>query len=576
MASELPDRSLVMTRPLKLIELAPLIISSLLILSLFPLIYSLSHSSITLIDWVILPHSSLLSFTLIIDVTRTIFLSTVLLISSCVLFFSQSYMASDNSPARFTILVLLFVASMISLLLSPHGITLLLGWDGLGITSFLLIVFYQNPKSLAAGIITIIINRIGDVIILISISLILGAGHWNLIIPWIDNFHLPLTFLIITAAITKRAQIPFSRWLPAAMAAPTPVSALVHSSTLVTAGVYILIRFYPTLSHSNIFNFFLLLIATLTTLIARIAATREFDLKKIIALSTLSQLGIIILRLALKIPFLALFHLISHALFKALLFICAGTIIHLNNHNQDIRQLGSSWKTSPLTLIALNIRNLALTAFPFIAGFYSKDAIIEQLISTPTNFLLILLIIIATGLTTLYSIRLSYYTLWYHVGHQPIITLTEKNNTLLPSILPLLFGAILIGAIFTWLYPPQLIPLLPLPYKPAPLILSVCMVFRFIIINYYLYKPQHPILTHLPPTIWFIAPLTPLSSTPALKSRTLILNTMDRGWNKLLTARGTFFIFSYLASHQQNLQKNLINNFLALSFVSILIILYLC
>ena len=182
--------------------------------------------------------------------------------------------------------------------------------------------------------------------------------------------------LVILAAMTKRAQIPFSSWLPAAIAAPTPVSALVHSSSLVTAGVYLLIRFNILLVN-NWLGQFLLLISGLTIFMAGLGANFEFDLKKIIALSTLSQLGLIIRILAIGFYKLAFFHLLTHALFKALLFICAGAIIHNINNTQDIRLIGGLRIHIPLTSSCLNIANLALCGMPFLAGFYSKDIILE-------------------------------------------------------------------------------------------------------------------------------------------------------------------------------------------------------
>ena len=213
------------------------------------------------------------------------------------------------------------------------------------------------------------------------------------------------------AGITKRAQIPFSAWLPAAMAAPTPVSALVHSSTLVTAGVFLFIRFYPTLGACHFFKPTLLFISVLTLLIAGIAANYENDLKKVIALSTLSQLGVIIISLGLGAPYLALFHLYTHALFKALLFLCAGTIIHSRDNNQDLRYAGLISKHLPYTITCMNVANLSLCGAPFLRGFYSKDLILEFSLFTPTNVFIVFLIFLATGLTSAYSFRLSFATL---------------------------------------------------------------------------------------------------------------------------------------------------------------------
>jgi NADH-ubiquinone oxidoreductase chain 5 len=216
---------------------------------------------------------------------------------------------------------------------------------------------------------------------------------------------------IIVAGITKSAQIPFSRWLPAAIAAPTPVSALVHSSTLVTAGVFLLIRFYPFLHTFSIFNPILLIISSLTILIAGTAAIIECDLKKIIALSTLSQLGVIIAAIGINFPILAFFHLLTHALFKALLFICAGSLIHHHHHTQDLRQIGNIFPQMPLTTSCLLTANIALCGIPFITGFYSKDLILEFSLFHPINYTIILIFFIATILTAAYSARIIFISI---------------------------------------------------------------------------------------------------------------------------------------------------------------------
>lgn len=200
--------------------------------------------------------------------------------------------------------------------------------------SYCLVIFYQRSNSYNSGIITIISNRIGDVMIIISVLFLLNFGSFDFMS--LSKTEMILGLFIILAGITKSAQIPFSAWLPAAIAAPTPVSSLVHSSTLVTAGVYLIIRFnYLFLNNLNII--FLLKISLITIIISGINAYLETDFKKIIAFSTLSQLSIIIIITSLNISELAFFHLVIHAIFKSMLFLCAGLIIHFINGNQDIR-----------------------------------------------------------------------------------------------------------------------------------------------------------------------------------------------------------------------------------------------
>jgi NADH-ubiquinone oxidoreductase chain 5 len=230
--------------------------------------------------------------------------------------------------------------------------------------------------------------------------------------------------------------------LPAAIAAPTPVRALVHSSTLVTAGVFLIIRFYPILSRFFIFNLSLLIISTITIFIAGIRAIVETDLKKIIALSTLSQLGVIIARIRLNLPNLAFFHLVTHAIFKALLFVCAGSLIHIHHHRQDLRFIGNIANQLPLTIACLLTANIALCGLPFIAGFYSKDIIIEICLFNQSNIVIIIIFLIATIMTAAYSIRLIVTALISNNIRNPI-QYTSDNT--LSNTYPIIFLAI--GAI---------------------------------------------------------------------------------------------------------------------------------
>jgi NADH-ubiquinone oxidoreductase chain 5 len=252
--------------------------------------------------------------------------------------------------------------------------------------------------------------------------------------------------LMIFAAITKRAQIPFSSWLPAAIAAPTPVSALVHSSTLVTAGVYLLIRFNVLLIDTLEINI-LLLISGLTIFIAGLGANFEFDLKKIIALSTLSQLGLIIRVLCLGLRKLAFFHLLTHALFKALLFICAGAIIHNISNSQDIRDMGILSNYLPFTLVCLNVANLALCGFPFLAGFFSKDLILEIVLISNLNFITFFLFFFSTGLTVRYSLRLFYYCFIFNFFSFSLNIIFDFSFIIQKSMMSLIIFAVIGGAL---------------------------------------------------------------------------------------------------------------------------------
>jgi NADH-ubiquinone oxidoreductase chain 5 len=374
-----------------------------------------------------------------------------------------------------------------ALIISPNLIRILLGWDGLGLVSYALVIYYQNIKSFNAGILTALSNRIGDVIILVSIALIRSTGRFNF--THIDTFTCPfwgITVIFITvAACTKRAQIPFSAWLPAAIAAPTPVSALVHSSTLVTAGVYLMIRFSSPLVALGV-NKPLIIISILTILIAGVGANLETDLKKIIALSTLSQLGLIIIRIGMGAIKLAYFHILSHALFKALLFICAGNIIHCSGDTQDLRRIGGISLQMPLTSVCINTANLALCGAPFMAGFYSKDLVLETLLNLPNPHLPITMAMLATALTVTYSLRLSYYRMSAPASGKSLFNLRDSAHFSCRAIVPLTAFSITGGILLSWLiFPTPNIIFIPaftktliLPTLAAGGILRACILIR--------------------------------------------------------------------------------------------------
>nr|YP_010329409.1 NADH dehydrogenase subunit 5 [Haemaphysalis campanulata]UNO53840.1 NADH dehydrogenase subunit 5 [Haemaphysalis campanulata] len=347
-----------------------------------------------------------LKFYLLFDWISNLFISVVMLISSMVILYSYSYMNHDKNKICFCLIVLMFVFSMILLILMPNMLMIILGWDGLGLVSYCLVIFYQSVNSFNSGMMTIISNRVGDVMIILSLIFLFNFGSLDFLS--LDKIELLFGILIVLAGMTKSAQIPFSAWLPAAMAAPTPVSALVHSSTLVTAGVYLMIRFNFLFSvNSN--SMFLLKMSLITMMMSGINAFFETDLKKIIAFSTLSQLSMMMIIVSLNMYQLAFFHLIMHAIFKSMLFLCAGLIIHFMNGIQDIRMLGNFFKNSPVIMSCMLISILSLMGFPFIGGFYSKDLILEFFFFKIDNFLLLMIFMLSVLFTFLYCVRLLYF-----------------------------------------------------------------------------------------------------------------------------------------------------------------------
>nr|AYQ19113.1 NADH dehydrogenase subunit 5 [Lamiinae sp. 4 ACP-2013] len=398
-------------------------------------------------------NSSMIVMTLFFDWMSLIFMSFVLFISSMVIYYSEEYMYGDLNLNRFILLVVMFVLSMMLLIISPNLISILLGWDGLGLVSYCLVIYYQNVKSYNAGMLTALSNRIGDVALLLSIAWMLNFGSWNFIY-YLEFFKGSMimeliSFLVILAAMTKSAQIPFSAWLPAAMAAPTPVSSLVHSSTLVTAGVYLLIRFNFVFSENLLL--LLLLLASLTMFMSGLGANFEFDLKKIIALSTLSQLGLMMSILALGSYKLAFFHLLTHALFKALLFMCAGVVIHSMSNCQDIRYMGNIVNQMPMVCAFFNICNFSLCGLPFLSGFYSKDLIVEVMSMNVLNIFIYLLFYISIGLTVCYSFRLTYYSLVGNFNFINLNCLMEEGSFMLKGMGGLILLVVFSGSMLSWL-----------------------------------------------------------------------------------------------------------------------------
>nr|QRG31129.1 NADH deshydrogenase subunit 5 [Chrysochares punctatus] len=423
----------------------------LFILSMYMFMYDFS----VIFEYVILHfNSSSIFMTILLDWMSLIFMSFVMLISSMVIFYSEEYMKEDMNMSRFIFLVVMFVASMMLMILSPNLISILLGWDGLGLVSYCLVIYYQNSKSFNAGMLTLLSNRVGDVALLMSIAWMLNYGSWNFYF-FVDvmknDFEMKLiSFLVILASLTKSAQIPFSSWLPAAMAAPTPVSSLVHSSTLVTAGVYLLIRF--NFAFNSYMFYILLFISSMTMFMSGLGANFEFDLKKIIALSTLSQLGLMMSILCLGQYELAFFHLLTHALFKALIFMCSGSIIHNFNSIQDIRYFGGLINLMPLTTTFFMICNFSLCGLPFFSGFYSKDLIVEFMSMSYLNIYIYIVFYLSVGLTVSYSFRLAYYLIIGDFNYLSLNSLSEKKSYMLKGMEGLILLVVFMGSILSWMF----------------------------------------------------------------------------------------------------------------------------
>nr|YP_010729914.1 NADH dehydrogenase subunit 5 [Parnassius autocrator]WEF74811.1 NADH dehydrogenase subunit 5 [Parnassius autocrator] len=522
-------------------------------MNFFFMIYFIMENMVMFLEWEIISFNSMnIVMSIILDWMSLLFMMFVLMISSSVIYYSKSYMSSEMNLNRFIILVLLFVFSMILLIMSPNMISIFLGWDGLGLVSYCLVIYYQNIKSYNAGMLTALSNRIGDVMILMLISWMMNYGSWNYIfyMNFMSNDYSMkiIGVLVIIAGMTKSAQIPFSSWLPAAMAAPTPVSALVHSSTLVTAGVYLLIRFNMLLVDMFFFKL-LLLLSSLTMFMAGISANYEFDLKKIIALSTLSQLGLMMSILSMGLPELAFFHLLTHAMFKALLFMCAGVIIHMMNDNQDIRFMGGISVYIPMTSLCLNISNLALCGIPFLSGFYSKDLILEMVSMSNLNMLIFFFYYFSTGLTMFYTIRLLMYLMVNDYNLFSMYNLYDEDYIMLKSMFLLLFMSLITGTFLMWMifnYPYMIY--ISFNMKMMVIYVSLIgMIMGFMISNMKIYSLNKFLLTYnlsnFLSLMWFM----PSLSTYGMNYYFLnygqnLMKNIDMGWMEMYSGQGMFNI----------------------------------
>nr|YP_007316851.2 NADH dehydrogenase subunit 5 [Cydia pomonella]AFQ93731.2 NADH dehydrogenase subunit 5 [Cydia pomonella] len=517
------------------------------------MIYFIYNNMVFFLEWEVISfNSNMIVMSILLDWMSLLFMMFVSLISSVVIFYSKSYMSSESNLSRFIILVLLFVFSMILLIISPNMISIFLGWDGLGLVSYCLVIYYQNVKSYNAGMLTALSNRIGDVCILILISWMMNYGSWNYIfyLNFMSNdFSMKMVgIMIILAAMTKSAQIPFSSWLPAAMAAPTPVSALVHSSTLVTAGIYLLIRFNNLLLDLFMLKI-LLLLSGLTMFMAGITANYEFDLKKIIALSTLSQLGLMMSILSMGLPDLAFFHLLTHAMFKALLFMCAGVVIHMMNNIQDIRYMGGISYYLPFTSLCLNISNMALCGIPFLAGFYSKDMILELVSLSYLNMFIFFLYYISTGLTMYYSFRLMMYLMINDFNLLSIYNLYDEDFIMLKSMFTLLFMSVVSGSFLSWLifsYPYMIY--LPFNLKMMVIYVSLLgMLMGYLVSNMKIYSLNKFLSTYTLSNFLSLMWFMPNLSTYGLSYNFLnfgqnLLKIVDMGWSEMYSGQGMFLI----------------------------------
>lgn len=395
----------------------------------------------------------------LVDEFSAIMLSIVLLISFLVHIYSIAYMKDESDFKRFFSYIALFTFSMILLVMSNNLIQLFIGWEGVGLVSYLLIGFFYKKKSaIKANLKAFLVNRIGDMFFILGIAMIyalLDSFDYKTIFLNIDSTNLDnlktyfgfgyidlaCLFLFI-GAMAKSAQIPLHVWLPDSMEGPTPISALIHAATMVTAGIFMVGRLSPLFELTDFTTDFILVVGASTAFFMGLIAIFENDIKRVIAYSTISQLGYMVAALGINAYTASFFHLYTHAFFKALLFLCAGSIIMSLHHNQDITKMGGLKSKLPITFYCFVIGTLCIIGFPLTSGFFSKDLILEIMLYNSSNisFVAYIMLLLGAFVTTIYSLRLLFIVFYGNYRGDSSDVIHEQSNFIL---IPLIILAVL-------------------------------------------------------------------------------------------------------------------------------------
>ena len=404
------------------------------------------------------------------DMLSAVMMIVITTVSAMVHIYSIGYMSHDNSKPRFMSYLSLFTFAMLMLVTSDNLIQLFFGWEGVGLASYLLIGFwYHKPSAHTAAMKAFIVNRVGDfgfILGIIAIYSVFGSLYFDEIFSDVEGLHKLsivilgfkinvielIAILLFIGAMGKSAQIGLHTWLPDAMEGPTPVSALIHAATMVTAGVFLVCRMSPLLEFAPFALNVITIVGAMTAIFAATIGLTQFDIKRVIAYSTCSQLGYMFFAAGVSAYPASMFHLTTHAFFKALLFLGAGSVIHAMSDEQDMRKMGGIWKKIPITYALMWVGSLALAGIPFFAGYYSKDLILEAAWAASSNsgYFAFWLGCLAAFLTAFYSWRVLLLTFHgnFNSSKEVLDHVHESPFVMLIPLFVLALGAIFSGWYF--------------------------------------------------------------------------------------------------------------------------------